>query len=125
MFTFGGLTPGTQYDLYAICQSNDPGRATTFTAGGTSPTVTTAANWTTTTVTSTSTYAEFVGLTPNAGNEIVVSATTPSGSETDVNGFQWSGHCAGPLSLPSTNLAVTANSMLDFGNSAIPSRSAG
>ena len=31
--TFGGLTPGAQYNLYAINNSNSPGRATTFTTG--------------------------------------------------------------------------------------------
>ena len=86
-FTFGGLTPGTQYDLYAISNSNDPGRATTFTTGGTSQTVTTPSNYSTVAVTSSSIYAEFVGLAPNAGNQITITAKG-AGTETDVNGFQ-------------------------------------
>ena len=119
-FTFGGLTPGQGYDLYAICQSNAPGRATTFITAGSSQTVTTAANFATTTVTSTSTYTEFVGLTAKAGGQIVVTATsasTASGSEVDVNGFQLvPAAVSAPLNLPNTNIAATASSVLDFGN---------
>ena len=119
-FTFGGLTPGTQYDLYAISQSNWPGRATLFTTGGTSQTVTTTSNYTTTTITSPSTYAEFEGLIPDANNQIVVMASSGATSngpdEVDVNGFQLVPVNAPPvaINLPNTIIAVTASSTLSL-----------
>jgi autotransporter-associated beta strand protein len=115
MFTFGGLTPGAGYNLYAINNSNTPGRATTFTTGGTSQTVTTQANWATATfATSPALSCEFAGLIANASGQITVASSGPA--EVDVNGFQLVpiNVPTGSVNLPSTNIAVAANSAIDF-----------
>ena len=119
-FTFGGLTLGTSYDLYAIMNSNTIGRATAFTVGGTSQAVTTQPNFATVSVTATTTYAEFVGLTPNVSGQIIVTASSGSASfaEVDVNGFQLIPvglPVSGSLNLPNANIAATASSVLDLG----------
>ena len=126
-FTFGGLSAGVQYNLYAIMNTNlnanVAARATTFTVDGISQTVTTQTNYATTTITSTGVYTELVGLTPSAGS-LTISALAPgAGSggggnrydgtyETDVNGFQLI-----PVSQVSlnSNIAVNATTTLNLG----------
>jgi autotransporter-associated beta strand protein len=114
-FTFGGLTPGVQYNLYAINNSNAPGRATTFTTGGSSQTVTTQANWATATfATSPALYCQFTGLLANASGEITVATSGPA--EVDVNGFQLIpfNMPSGSVSLPNSSIVAAGASTLDF-----------
>ena len=88
-YTFGGLNPSSQYNLFGIFQAdgNGAGRVTTFTVGSTSQSVTSSANWTSNTVKSLSTYTEFINLTPSGSGQIVVNATDPT-NEIGVNGLQ-------------------------------------
>ena len=128
-FTFGGLTPGVQYGLYAIMNSNwtsstEPGiaaRATTFTVNGISQTVTTQTGFATVGVTAPQVYTDFGALTPSAGS-LTINAIAPeiggNGNlynntwETDVNGFQLV-----PISQVSlnTNIVANATSTLNVG----------
>ena len=114
-FTFGGLTPGMAYNLYAINNSNAPGRATTFITGGSSQTVTTLANWATATfANSPALYCEFGGLTASASGQITVTTSGPG--EVDVNGFQLiPDFTTGNANFANTNIMVPAGSTLDFG----------
>ena len=124
-FTFGGLSlsSSVQYDLYAIMDCNTAGRATSFTVGNTTQTVTTPANFATVTLSPTSTgiYTEFTNLSATGTGQIVVTCTSPAGlgTEEDVNGFELVPVAASVvLNLPNTNIVATANSILDFGNAA-------
>ena len=114
-FTFGGLTPGMTYNLYAINNSNTPGRATTFTTGGSSQTVTTQGNWATATfATSPALYCEFGGLVASASGQITVATSGPG--EVDVNGFQLiPDFTTGNANFANTNIVAPAGSTLDFG----------
>ena len=117
-YTFGGLNPRIQYDLYAIFNSSQAGRQTTFTTSGGSQTVTTPSNYLSVAATSSSIYAEFVGLNPNSSSQITITATKGGSSgEADVNGFQLVPLTVptGAVSLPNTAIAAAANSVLDFG----------
>jgi fibronectin-binding autotransporter adhesin len=118
-FTFGGLTPGAAYNLYAIMLNNIGGRASLFTTGGLSQTITSpaAALIPTVPITSSSVYCEFSGQIANSNGQInVLVSTPPAGGEANVNGFQLIPFNAptGAVSLPSANIAATANSTLDF-----------
>ena len=113
-FTFGGLTPGAEYNLYAINNSNTQNRSTTFTTGGSSQTVTTQANWASTTISAPTVYCEFGGLTASASGQITVATSGPG--EVDVNGFQLVPFFApGNANFASTNIVAPAGSTLDFG----------
>ena len=115
-FRFGGLTPGVEYNLYAINNSNSPGRATTFTTGGSSQTVTTQNNWATATfATAPTLYCEFAGLLANASGQITVAAT--GAAEVDVNGFQLVpiNQPTGSVNLPNTSIVTTGTATLDLG----------
>ena len=116
-FTFGNLNPAVQYNLYAISNSNGPGRATNFTIGGTTQTVTTPGTFASVSITSSSIYTEFAGLTPSANGQITVTALGAGGGESDVNGFQFVpiNTPTGAVNLPSINISAAANSALDFG----------
>ena len=123
-FTFGGLNPGSTYDLYAIVNNDwptggNPGfgggatsgtvaRNTMFVVSGQSATVITQPNWATETVSSPGIYTEFVGLTPTAGSITITAQTTvPSYGNnylTDVSGFQL---VPVTLAILNTNLVAT------------------
>jgi fibronectin-binding autotransporter adhesin len=114
--TFGGLTPGVQYNLYGIANSNASGRQQNFTVGGMSALVTTPTNYYSVAITSPSIYTEFTGLTANAAGQIVCTVAGAGGGEANVSGFQLIPFNlpTGAVNLPSTNIAATANSTLDF-----------
>jgi autotransporter-associated beta strand protein len=116
-FTFGGLTPGMQYNLYAIDNNNGvgpPGRTTTFTTGGSSQTVTVQANWATVAITAPTVYALFTGLTASASGTLTLSTSGPG--EVDTNGLQLVPvFTSGNANFANTNVVAPAGSTLDFG----------
>ena len=83
-FVFGGLstTPGQGYNVYAIMDSNAPGRATKFTIGSMSQTVTTGTNWATYSMTSSQVYCEFAGVAASASGQISIATASPPGANT-------------------------------------------
>ena len=87
-FTFGGLTSGQEYDLYAIQCSNSPSRATVFTVGGTSQTVSLPEQLYNRRRYVAHRLCRILGLTPNASGQIVITAANTGSGEFDVNGFQ-------------------------------------
>ena len=86
-FTFGGLTAGDEYNLYAIMNCNAGGRTTYFAVGGSTQTIAQVGNGANSVITSPNVYREFTNLTPTGTGQIVVVATGPGG-EFDANGFQ-------------------------------------
>ncbi len=117
-YTFGGLTPGVAYNLYAIMCSNASGRQVAFTTGGSTQVVTTPANFATVSIASSSVYCEFAGLMADVFGQINVNVAGAGGNnEANVNGFQLVpiNSSSGAVSLPNTSIAATSAITLDFG----------
>ena len=129
-FTLGGLTLGTSYDLYAIMNTNQAGRATDFSVNGQVQTVSCQANFTTIPITSPLVYTEFTNLVPTGTGVITISAsinpyssvyypagTGPGllGAEFDVNGLQLVPLTSAVYGIPNTNIAAAASTTLNLG----------
>ncbi len=122
-FTFGALTPGVQYGLYAIQCNDNNNRWSTYTAtsqlGNPSISLSNPTTHATVLVTDPSVSGVLTGLTPNGSNQIIISVGTTPGqgnTEGNANGFQLIPFNvpSGSVNLPSTSVVATTNSTLDF-----------